>query len=117
MGSLSSSPAKSEPDVRDRAGEKFWDQWWERTGLPPAIDPYRRGLKNYPFRKLHQYFQNVFRVSPTRGKTLIEIGAAQSVLLPYFANYFGFEVCGIDRSTLGCERARAALQRKNVKGR
>ena len=117
MGSSPSSPAKSERAVHDLAGEEFWDQWWERSGLPPTIDPYGGGLKNYPFRKFHQYFENAFRVSPTRGKKLMEIGAAQSVVLPYFAKYFGFDVCGLDRSKLGCERARTALERENVKGR
>jgi len=100
----------------DRAGAEFWELWWERTGLPAAIDPHRRGLKNYPFRKFHEYFARVFQGSTTQGTKLIEIGAAQSAFLPYFAKYFEFEVYGLDRSKRGCERAEAVLRREKIEG-
>jgi cyclopropane fatty-acyl-phospholipid synthase-like methyltransferase len=47
---------------------------------------------------------------------LVEVGCAQSVYLPYFAKQFGFKVCGIDRSEMGCDRARTILEREGVKG-
>src|SRR5439155_16374620 len=37
--------------------------------------------------------------------------------LPYFAKYFRFDVCGLDRSSLGCEKARLILARESVDGR
>ncbi len=117
MESVPLLPASSEKRSGDRAGEKFWDEWWERSPLPAPIDPYRRGLKNYPFRKFHEYFQGVFKGHSTQGKKLIEIGCAQSAFLPYFAKYFDFEVSGLDRSKLGCERAQIVLERENVSGR
>jgi 2-polyprenyl-3-methyl-5-hydroxy-6-metoxy-1,4-benzoquinol methylase len=100
-----------------RTGRDFWDQWWQRTPLPPAIDPYRPGLKNYPFRSFHRYFTDLFGKEGGRGRHLIEIGCAQSVFLPYFARHLGFEVEGLDQSELGCERARRILERENVPGR
>jgi len=115
MASVPSSPASPEA-VGDKAGAKFWDDWWEDKPLPPPIDPHRPGLKNYPLRKLHEYFEEVFKDHPTQGRRLIEIGAAQSAWLPHFAKYFGFEVAGLDRSELGCERGRAMLEREQVAG-
>jgi 2-polyprenyl-3-methyl-5-hydroxy-6-metoxy-1,4-benzoquinol methylase len=104
-------------DAGDRTGRDFWDQWWQRTPLPPAIDPHRPGLKNYPFRSFHRYFADLFGKEGGRGQRLIEIGCAQSVFLPYFARYLGFEVEGLDQSELGCERARRMLDRESVQGR
>lgn len=114
MGSAPMSPAS--PETGDRTGAQFWDQWWQRSRLPPPIDPHRSGLKNYPFRKLHESFERVFRGQATKGQKLIEIGAAQSAWLPCFAKSFGFRVAGIDRSELGCERARVMLGREGVSG-
>jgi len=45
---------------------------------------------------------------------LLEIGCAKSAWLPYFAKEFGFEVCGLDYSPVGCEMARKVLQANGV---
>jgi 2-polyprenyl-3-methyl-5-hydroxy-6-metoxy-1,4-benzoquinol methylase len=116
MNSAPQFPESTEKFAKEKTGEDFWDTWWLSRPLPPPIDPYRSGLKNYPFRKFHEYFERVFAGYPTRGKKLIEIGCAQSVFLPYLAKYFGFDVSGLDRSELGCERARAILNREGVTG-
>jgi 2-polyprenyl-3-methyl-5-hydroxy-6-metoxy-1,4-benzoquinol methylase len=100
----------------DKASPEFWDHWWKRSRLPAPIDPLRPGLKNYLFRRFHQYFQRLFEGYDTSSMKLIEVGCAQSVYLPYFAQHFGFEVSGIDRSELGCQGARALLEREGVKG-
>jgi 2-polyprenyl-3-methyl-5-hydroxy-6-metoxy-1,4-benzoquinol methylase len=117
MESPPALPASSEQKSNDRTGKEFWDRWWEKSRLPPPIDPERRGLKNYPFRKFHKYFQKAFESHPTQGNKLIEIGCAQSTFLPYLGKYFGFEVHGIDRSEIGCERARKILEREQVPGK
>ncbi|HUI41943.1 MAG TPA: methyltransferase domain-containing protein [Terriglobia bacterium] len=103
-------------EAGDRTGRDFWDHWWQRAPLPAPIDPLREGLKNYPFRTLHRFFAATFGGQHTRGQRLIEIGCAQSALLPYFARYFGFRVAGLDQSELGCERARRLLERERVPG-
>ncbi len=110
------SPESSEAKARDLAGEQFWEQWWEKTPLPAAFHPDRRGLKNYPSKKFHGFFQGVFKGYSTAGKRLLEVGCAQSVLLPYFSKYFGFAVSGLDRSEVGCQRSRLILEREGVKG-
>ena len=103
-------------EAGDRTGTGFWDEWWRRSPLPESIDPFRGGLKNYPYRSFHRFFRRAFHAEPSEGKKLIEIGCAQSVFLPYFARYFGFRVLGLDRSEIGCERARRILEREGVAG-
>jgi 2-polyprenyl-3-methyl-5-hydroxy-6-metoxy-1,4-benzoquinol methylase len=116
MGSSPSPPAGPECPGADKAGKSYWDRMWETGALPEPIDPHRRGLKNYPFRRFHNLFERVFQGQRKQGKKLIEIGCAQSVFLPYFAKHFGFEVAGLDRSEGGCEGARSILKRDGVDG-
>lgn len=100
----------------DRAGAEFWEDWWKRSRIPAPIDPHRPGLKNYVFRRFHQNFERLFQGCDTSAMELVEVGCAQSVFLPYFAKQFGFKVSGIDRSEMGCERARRILESEGVKG-
>jgi 2-polyprenyl-3-methyl-5-hydroxy-6-metoxy-1,4-benzoquinol methylase len=115
MRSLPASRVAPEEPGGDKAGAAYWDHLWEQSGLPPPIDPLRPGLENYRFRELHAFFSRTFGAVKPGGK-LIEIGCAQSVLLPYFARQFGFEVTGVDRSAIGCDRARRILEREHVSG-
>jgi 2-polyprenyl-3-methyl-5-hydroxy-6-metoxy-1,4-benzoquinol methylase len=116
MASPLTSPAPSETPGGDKAGSTYWDHLWEEASLPPPLDPRRRGLKNYPYREFHGFFQKTFAGWPTEGRKLMEVGCAQSVFLPYFAREFGFQVAGLDRSGVGCERARMILEREKVSG-
>jgi len=106
----------SELPGRDRAGEAFWEEWWKRTPLPAPLDPHRPGLKNYVTRRFHAAFEQLFKGYDASSMELVEVGCAQSVYLPYFAKQFGFKVSGIDRSEMGCARARLMLEREGVKG-
>jgi len=101
-------------DAGDRTGRSYWDGWWERRPLPGALDPFRKGLRNYPYRRFHQFYSELFGRGRASGQRLIEIGCAQSVYLPYFARYHGLRVAGIDQSELGCERARRILEKENI---
>ena len=116
MGPERSSPQRAEQSSGDRAGADYWDRLWGNESLPAAIDPYGHGVKNFPARRFHQYFQEAFKGLPAQGRKLLEVGCAQSALLPYFSKHFGFEVFGIDRSEIGCEKARKVLQREEVAG-
>jgi SAM-dependent methyltransferase len=102
--------------VGDRTGREYWDGWWERRPLPRPLDPFRKGLRNYPYRRFHQFFSGIFGGQGAQAQRLIEIGCAQSVFLPYFARYFGLGVAGIDQSGLGCDRARRILEQQDVAG-
>jgi SAM-dependent methyltransferase len=101
-------------EAGDRTGREYWDGWWERRPLPRPFDPFGKGLQNYPYRRFHLFYSDLF--TDARGQRLIEIGCAQSVYLPYFVRYFGLNVAGIDQSELGCKRARQILDRERVHG-
>jgi len=100
----------------DKAGEAFWEEWWKRAPLPTPFDPYRPGPKNYVRRRRHCILEQFLKRYDTSSMELVEVGCGQSVFLPYFAKQFGFRVSGIDRSTLGCDRARMILEREGVQG-
>ena len=100
----------------DKAGKSYWDGFWEDRDLSPGIDPRHQGLSNHVNRRFHEYFLQVFSKRKIRGKRLLEIGCARSLWLPYFAKEFGFEVCGIDYSEIGCNQARQLLLTERVTG-
>jgi 2-polyprenyl-3-methyl-5-hydroxy-6-metoxy-1,4-benzoquinol methylase len=105
------------PRIKDKAGEAYWSSTWEKSALPPAIDPYDRVRGNFVVRHFHSLFSELFFASDARGANLLEIGCARSVWLPYFAKQFGFKVSGIDYSEVGCQQAGATLQREGVTGK
>jgi SAM-dependent methyltransferase len=116
MATALRNPGAISRGAGDRTGAEFWERWWQRTPPAAPIDPARPGLKNYPYRRFHRFFEQVFGLKPHHHERLIEIGCAQSVFLPYFARFFGFSVCGLDQSALGCRRARQILDREGVRG-
>ena len=99
----------------DRAGQEYWDAVWEDETLPAPVDPRDKALSNYVARKFHELFT---RVLP-RGHNvrLLEVGCARSRWLPYFAAEYGYEVTGLDYSTMGCEQARQILAAAGAEGR
>ena len=94
----------------DKAGADYWNRLWEAGTLPAPIDPFAPGARGYYSRQFHRYFEGAFGSSGTQGLKFVEVGCAQSVYLPYFAKYFGFVVSGLDRSRIGCEKARRVLE-------
>ena len=116
MGPTSLSSKEREKTRADKAGADYWNRLWETGKLPPPIDPYAHGVRGYYLRQFHRYFEEAFGGRETLGLKLIEVGCAQSAYLPYFAKYFGFVVSGLDRSRIGCEKARRILEREGVKG-
>lgn len=100
----------------DKAGQEYWNALWAADSIPDAVNPRQTGLDNYANRRLHEYFVATFSGVPTRELTILEIGCARSVWLPYLAREFGFRVYGLDYSELGCEQARQVLARAGVSG-
>jgi 2-polyprenyl-3-methyl-5-hydroxy-6-metoxy-1,4-benzoquinol methylase len=101
----------------DKAGKKYWDDVWAEDRLPVEVNPYLKGVINYPNRRFHKYFLEAFKEIKTSDMKLLEIGCAQSAWLPYFAKEFGFKVNGIDYSEIGCKKARKILLRSGVEGK
>jgi len=116
MSVAAAQPETTARPAGDRTGREFWNLWWQRTPLPERFDPFRGGLKSYPFRCFHRFFASLFRDAPPPGGRLIELGCAHSPFLPYFGRHFGFVVTGLDQSELGCEGARRLLECERVAG-
>jgi 2-polyprenyl-3-methyl-5-hydroxy-6-metoxy-1,4-benzoquinol methylase len=105
------------PIIKDKAGKAYWSSAWERSALAPAIDPDNLARGNFVVRHFHSLFRELFSESDVREASLLEIGCARSVWLPYFAKQFGLKVSGIDYSEVGCRQAEATLQREGVNGK
>jgi len=100
----------------DKAGTQYWSKVWISCDIPRAVNPFDMRLRNHVNRRFHQVFQNLFEKAETSSMRLIEIGCAKSAWLPYFAKEFGFSVCGLDYSPIGCQMAEEVLQANEVKG-
>ncbi len=97
-------------------GEATWSAQWRRQPLPRPI----RLTGFTPGPAYYRQFDNLFRRflprpvhSPMR---FLEIGCARSLWLPYFVREWGYEVAGLDYSEVGCEQARALLERERIAG-
>lgn len=100
----------------DKAGQKFWNDLWASGGIPEAVNPSDTRIKNWTNRRLHQTFLGLFNRSQASSMRLLEVGCGKSGWLPYFAKEFGFNICGLDYSAIGCEMAIEILQANGVEG-
>ena len=98
----------------DKVGQKYWNDSWASSDIPEAVDPSDMRLKNHVNRRFHQLFIRLFDKSKTPTMRLLEIGCAKSAWLPYFSKEFGFSVCGLDYSPIGCQMAQKVLQVNGV---
>jgi 2-polyprenyl-3-methyl-5-hydroxy-6-metoxy-1,4-benzoquinol methylase len=102
--------------VQDKAGKNYWDSVWEEIEIPEPANPHSSGIRNLFYRRLDGIFREIFSSDKPQGKKILEVGCAQSVLLPYFAREFGFKVAGLDYSEIGCQQERQILQKAGVEG-
>lgn len=100
----------------EKGGKKYWDDLWDNSELPGGPEPSQPGLKNYVNYRFHEFFSRLFSNMETQNKRLLEIGCARSIWLPYFAKKFGFQICGLDYSEVGCGQATRLLLREGVEG-
>lgn len=101
---------------KDIAGKDYWDKCWETAELPMPIDPHLTSLDNYVNQRFHDYFREIFSGLEPSQMRLLEVGCGRSAWLPYFAKEFGFQVCGLDYSERGCQKAREILALAGVEG-
>lgn len=102
----------------DKAGPQFWNDSWAASVPPAAVDPSDTSLLNTLNRRLHVVFKRLFDrdVVAASHLKLLEIGCANSTWLPYFAEQFGFDVCGLDYSPIGAQTSRDMLRANGVPG-
>ncbi len=100
----------------DLAGRSYWDHVWTGQSIPEPFTPGPRNRHTYAEMAFHGLFARLFAGDDRTGKRFLEVGAARSTWLPYFAREYGFTVSGIDYSELGCAQARAILEQAGVDG-
>lgn len=98
----------------DKAGEHHWESTWQASTLPRLVVPNDTSLRNHVRRCLHTFLSGV--LEGRRGLSVIEVGCANSVWLPYFAQQHGCLVTGLDYSDVGCTSAREILTLAKVEG-
>lgn len=101
------------PAGSDLAGREYWDAVWAHADFPADIDPGDRSVWAYRDQEFHRFFQE--QLGPdTAGRSVLELGCAQSAWLPYFARQFGFRLSGLDYSELGVAKAVERLKRHGI---
>jgi 2-polyprenyl-3-methyl-5-hydroxy-6-metoxy-1,4-benzoquinol methylase len=93
----------------DRAGRAYWDSVWSEGGggvTHPASFSHVQ-------RRFASAFDAVLSELPP-SSSVLEIGCANSIWLPYIAGRFDFRVVGIDYSELGCEQTRAMYKAAGI---
>ena len=100
----------------DKAGEAYWSELWHANSIPTPISTAKGSLGNYANECLHGYFSSIFSGQNTQEQSLLEVGCARSVWLPYFAREFGFTISGLDYSEFGCQQSKSILESAGVTG-
>ena len=107
----------SKSDQTSLTNPDYWEKTWTRSMLPPQVNIENRSLRNHATRGWHRYFESLLQpLAGVRGVRFIELGAATSKWLPYFAKHWRFEVSGLDYVEYGCESARRMLADAGAEG-
>lgn len=101
---------------RDKANPEYWSKYWDVFEIPKPIDISSKDINKYTYQCFHNFFSKHIN-SYDKGKSILEIGCGNSVWLPYFHQYFGLKVYGLDYSKNACERSREILKRHNIEGK
>lgn len=102
--------------MKSKTDRAYWDGLWTRGAMPRPVDPTAGGLRNHLRQVFHRFFVSSLGPRGNTPRTLLEVGCAQSIWLPYFSKYLGFDVTGIDYSETGCHMARQALADQDATG-
>ena len=96
---------------KELSKKELWDTFYKR----------RKGIKylSNP-KKYRSHFEliHIFKkfIPINQSIKLLELGAGDSIWLPYFAKNFGFQVYGVDYSIEGCNLAKRNLKLAGVNG-
>jgi SAM-dependent methyltransferase len=100
----------------DKAGERYWTEFWGGKRLSPAIRVDGRGPRAWFYQEFHRLWEKHLPPADQTSPRLLEVGCAQSRWLPYFARDWGYRVAGLDYSELGCHQSRDLLAREGLAG-
>ena len=101
----------------DKAGERYWTEFWLGKRLPPAIRVEGCGPRVWFYQEFHRFWKQQLPATRDASIRVLEIGCAQSRWLPYFAREWGYRVAGLDYSELGCRQSRDLLAREGIAGK
>lgn len=106
--------------VQDIAGKDYWDCQWSNFCMPEIINPKSKkpgDIIRITQDKIFKKFLNENQfINGGKNKKLLEIGCANSALLPYMKKEFGFDVYGLDYSKAGCVGAKRVLEYYGASG-
>jgi hypothetical protein len=80
----------------------FWDGEWREYGKPRKLD-----RRSYLDQRIAQFFDTHLPRSPLLA---VELGAGNSIWLPYMGANYGYDLVGLDYSRMGCYLLRANLE-------
>jgi SAM-dependent methyltransferase len=103
------NPASPGGETRNLVSQAFWEENWARKKRPGQYNP-----RNYSHRRFDAFFHR--HLQGAAGRTMLEVGCAQSSWLPYFHLAYGCRIAGIDYSPTGCRMARQLLNEAGVPG-
>ena len=98
-----------EGETGNLASQAFWEKNWAVKKRSGQYNP-----RNYSHQRYDAFFRR--HLQGAAGRTMLEVGCAQSSWLPYFHLAFGCRVAGIDYSPTGCRMARQLLDEAGVPG-
>ena len=103
------NPSSPEGETGNLASQAFWEKTWAVKKRSGQYNP-----RNYSHQRYDAFFRR--HLQGATGRTMLEVGCAQSSWLPYFHLAFGCRVAGIDYSPTGCRMARQLLDEAGVPG-
>ncbi len=95
----------------------YWENAWEHTDIPDAIDPNDNKPENHFYQVMHRLFTCTLGAASPPGARLIEIGCGASRWLPYFHRSFGYDINGIDYTVAGIRLSQAILDHAGISSR
>lgn len=100
-------------DQASKVPNAYWDDMWTTDALPTPLNfAPGIGVKPVPRHIRDFVVSNVRRVGAT--PTVLEVGCAGSVWLPYFQKDLKWRAAGVDYSERGCALARRVLDRSGA---
>jgi len=108
---MSAGPETKVQAHSTRGDEAFWDTYWQTLALPREV---RKGQA-----AITDVITGLFDecLPPGAGRTAVEIGGAPGAYAVYLHRALGYDVHVLDRSTVGCEKARENFRLLGIQGK
>lgn len=103
--------------ARDIAGAEYWDAVWrDHDRVKRRAARVLKKRTNYVDAAFLHLLFDLLSDRLADNTSILEIGCANSLWLPYLARHGGFRISGLDYSAVGCEQERELLTECGVHG-